>query len=136
MRPLSQVDPWNGCKVCRRQAELGIMPCHNWTHELRMWWDDRVPAWTRGTKPGHEAPPEPSVVGTVGTVAGTAGVALAPLVAKAFGESFREVWELAATGRCGSLEELCLGALGKETRRLAGVLSRQIRDEKEACDAR
>lgn len=119
MRPLSQVDPWNGCKVCRRQAELGIMPCHS------------------GSEPGREIPePEPSAVGTVGTVVGTAGVALAPLVAKAFGEAFREVWELAATGRHGSLEELCLGALGKETRRLAGVLSRQIRDEKEACDAK
>ena len=80
MRPLSQVDPWNGCKVCRRQAELGIMPCHNWTHELRMWWDGRVPAWTRGSEPGREIPePEPSAVGTTGTVVGIVGDALAPL---------------------------------------------------------
>lgn len=137
MRPLSQVDPWNGCRVCRTLAERGILPDHNWTHELRMWWDDKVPVWTRGSEPGREIPePEPSAVGTAGTVVGVAGVALAPLVAEAFGESFREVWELAATGRRGSLEELCLGALGKETRRLAGVLSRQIRDGGEAYDAR
>ena len=72
MRPLSQVDPWNGCKVCRRQAELGVMPRHNWTHELRMWWNDKVRARTRGAEPS-----EPSAIGTSGTVIGLAGVALA-----------------------------------------------------------
>ena len=56
MRPLSQVDPWNGCRVCRTLAERGILPNHNWTHELRMWWSSRVPAWTRGSKPGREIP--------------------------------------------------------------------------------
>lgn len=81
MRPLSQVDPWNGCKVCRSQAELGYMPCHNWTHELRMWWNDRVPSWTYGTDPKHETP-EPSAIGTSGTAIGIAGVALAPLADK------------------------------------------------------
>lgn len=81
MRPLSQVDPWNGCEVCRRQAELGYMPLHSWTHELRMWWNNRVPAWTRGTKP---EPPEPSAIGTTGTTVGLAGIALAlaPLAEK------------------------------------------------------
>ena len=81
MRPLSQVDPWNGCTVCRRQAELGVMPCHSWTHELRMWWHDKVPAWTRGTKP---EPLEPSAIGTSGTAVGLAGIALAfaPLAEK------------------------------------------------------
>lgn len=77
MRPLSQVDPWNGCTVCRRQAELGVMPCHSWTHELRMWWNDRVRARTRGAEP-----PEPSAIGTSGTAIGLAGVALAPLADK------------------------------------------------------
>lgn len=81
MRPLSQVDPWNGCAVCRRQAELGVMPCHNWTHELRMWWNDKVPAWTYGTNPDpnpntkHE-PPEPFAVGVSSTAIGLAGAAL------------------------------------------------------------
>lgn len=83
MRPLSQVDPWNGCTVCRRQAELGVMPCHSWTHELRMWWHDKVPAWTRGSKPGREIP-ESSAVGTSGMAIGLAGIALAlaPLAEK------------------------------------------------------
>lgn len=81
MRPLSQVDPWNGCAVCRRQAELGVMPHHNWTHELRMWWNDRVPAWTYGTnpRPKHE-PPEPSAAGVSGTTIGLAGAALSLLL--------------------------------------------------------
>ena len=83
MRPLSQVDPWNGCEACRRQAELGYMPRHDWTHELRMWWNDKVPAWTHGTGPKHE-PPESPAVGVSGTAIGLAGVAfaLAPLADK------------------------------------------------------
>lgn len=89
MRPLSQVDPWNGCAVCRRQAELGIMPCHNWTHELRMWWSDKVPAWTYGTDPKHE-PLEPSAVGTSGAVIGLAGVALAFALAPLAGKVRKE----------------------------------------------
>lgn len=79
MRPLSQVDPWNGCEVCRRQVGLGIMPHHNWTHEIRMWWNDKVQACTRGAEP---EPSEPSAIGTSGTALGLAGVALAPLADK------------------------------------------------------
>lgn len=79
MRPLSQVDPWNGCRVCRRQAELGIMPRHNWTHELRMWWNDKVQARTHEAEPKHE-PPEPFAVGVSGTAIGLAGAALSLLL--------------------------------------------------------
>ena len=75
MRPLSQVDPWNGCKVCRRQAELGVMPRHNWTHELRMWWNDKVRACARRTEP---EPPKPPAIGTSSTAIGLAGIASAP----------------------------------------------------------
>ena len=70
---LSQVDPWNGCKVCRRQAELGLMPCHNWTHELRMWWSDEFPAWTYGSAPKYDG------AGLRGAPFATAGLALASL---------------------------------------------------------
>lgn len=89
MRPLSQVDPWNGCRVCRRQAELGVMPCHNWTHELRMWWSGRVPAWTRGSEPGREIPePEREIPetyeghGLKGPMYSLAGMMLADLEKK------------------------------------------------------
>lgn len=81
MRPLSQVDPWNGCRVCRRLAERGVMPCHNWTHELRMWWNDKVPTWTCGSAPKYE-PPESPVVGVPGMTIGLAGIALALLADK------------------------------------------------------
>ncbi len=127
MRPLSQVDPWNGCKVCRQQAELGIMPCHNWTHELRMWWNDRVPAWTRGTKPGREAPPEPSAVGTADTTIGLTGlaIALAPLADRL---------------RKGSEGELRLGSLSSYyyAGRLAALLAEKYHPsttkEASVCD--
>ena len=72
---LSQVDPWNGCIVCRHLAEHGVMPCHNWTHELRIWWNDKVPAWTYGSAPKYE-PLESPAVGVSGTTIGLAGVAL------------------------------------------------------------
>lgn len=72
---LSQVDPWNGCEVCRRQAELGVMPCHNWTHELRIRWNDKVPAWTYGTDLKKHEPPEPSAIGMSSTAIGLAVVA-------------------------------------------------------------
>ncbi len=57
------------------------------------------------------------------------------LVAKAFGEAFREAWDSAA-GRRGSLEALSLEALRKETRCLMGVSLWQTRDGREAGDAR
>ena len=81
MRPLSQVDPWNGCRVCRALAERGILPDHNWTHELQMWWSGRVPAWTRGSKPGNEVP-EPAYEGEglKGTAFAATGVALSNLL--------------------------------------------------------
>lgn len=120
MRPLSQVDPWNGCTVCRRQAELGVMPCHNWTHELRMWWDDKVRARTRGAEL-----PEPSAIGTSGTAIGLAGVALAPLADKL---------------RKGSKDELRLGSLATYyyAGRLAALVAEKYRPStvKEADDAR
>ena len=124
MRPLSQVDPWNGCTVCHRQAELGVMPRHNWTHELRMWWNDKVPAWTRGSEPGREIP-EPSAIGTSGTAIGLAGAALAPLADKV---------------RKGSEDELRLGSLATYyyAGRLAALLAEKYRPStvKEADDAR
>lgn len=78
MRPLSQVDPWNGCDVCRELFGRGIVPEHNWTHELRMWWNDEVPAWAYGTDPKHE-PPESFAVGVSGSAIGLFGIALASL---------------------------------------------------------
>lgn len=63
--------------MCRRQAELGTMPCHNWTHGLRMWWNDKVRACTRGPEP-----PEPFTIGMSSIATGLAGVALASLAGK------------------------------------------------------
>lgn len=126
MRPLSQVDPWNGCEVCRSQAESNYMPRHDWTHELRMWWNNKVLAWTHGTDPKHEVP-EPSAIGTSSTVIGLAGVALAlaPLADRLRKDSEDEI-------RLGSLESYyyagCLAALLAEKYRPSTV--------KEATDAR
>lgn len=83
MRSLSQVDPWNGCKVCRQQAELGYMPLHDWTHELRMWWNDKVPSWTRGTEPGQEGPVVPApVVPATGPYWSSLGAGVASVLGK------------------------------------------------------
>lgn len=71
---LSQVDPWNGCRVCRALAERGVAPTHNWTHNLRMWWSGKVPAWTYGTEPTCEGE------GLKGATFTAVGVALANLV--------------------------------------------------------
>lgn len=126
MRPLSQVDPWNGCKVCRQQAELGYMPRHNWTHELRMWWNDRVSAWTHGSDPKHETP-EPPAIGTSSTAIGLAGAAfaLAPLADKLRKDSEDEI-------RLGPLESYYYAG------RLAALLAEKYRPStvKEAADAR
>lgn len=92
MRPLSQVDPWNGCEVCRRLFGRGVAPEHNWTHDLRMWWSGhfsrscgKVPAWTYGTKPGHEAPEPQTFSGVKGPVWTTVGCAIAGLAVRRAG---------------------------------------------------
>ena len=51
MRPLSQVDPWNGCDVCRELFGRGVVPEHGWTHEVRMWFRRRR---RREPEPGPE----------------------------------------------------------------------------------
>lgn len=122
MRPLSQVDPWNGCKVCRMQAENGVMPHHNWTHELRMWWNDKVRACARGARP-----PEPTAIGASSTAIGLVGAAfaLAPLAGKLRKDSKDEI-------RLGSLESYYYAG------RFAALLAEKYRPftVKEATDAR
>ena len=112
--------------MCRRQAELGVMPHHDWTHELRMWWNDRVSAWTHGSDPKHETPESPAI-GTSSTAIGLAGAALAiaPLADKPRKDSEDEI-------RLGSLESYYYAG------RLAALLAEKYRPStvKEATDAR
>lgn len=64
MRPLSQVDPFGGCPLCRRQYERGELPMYSWLHEAKTRFlrlvGGVVPSWTRGTEPVQKGPVAPA----------------------------------------------------------------------------
>ena len=78
MRPLSQVDPWNGCDVCRELFGRGVVPEHNWTHEVKMWFSR---LWRQAQRSESE-PKRYEGDGLKGPLWSCAGMAIAGLTRK------------------------------------------------------